>query len=125
MMTMALRLSVCALGAFMLGGCAMQATGFVNDKSVSVRAATTEAVVAEDGKCTATISIDPALFRNKPDEGLIGMTECEIVAIKGAPLSVQTGSSSTSRRETTMLYMEPTGKAVFLFSDNRLIKIVR
>ncbi len=125
MMTTGLRLSVLALGAALLGGCAMQATGIVNDKSVSVRAATTEAVVAEDGKCTATISIDPALFRNKPDEGLIGMTECEIVAIKGAPLSVQTGSSSTSRRETTMLYMEPTGKAVFLFSDNRLIKIVR
>lgn len=119
------RIAGLALGAALLGGCAMQATGFVNDKTVSVRAATTEAVVAEDGKCTATISIDPALFRNKPDEGLIGMTECEIVAIKGAPLSVQTGSSSTSRRETTMLYMEPTGKAVFLFSDNRLIKIVR
>ena len=103
----------------------MQATGFVNDKAVSVRAATTEAVVGEDGKCTATISIDPALFRNKPDDGLLGMTECEIVAIKGEPLSVQTGASSTSRRETTLLYMEPTGKAVFLFSDNRLIKIVR
>ena len=119
------RYSTLALIATLLGGCAMQATGFVNDNSVSVRAATTEAVVAEDGKCTATISIDPALFRNKPDEGLLGMTECEIVAIKGTPLSVQTGSSSTSRRETTMLYMEPTGKAVFLFSDNRLIKIVR
>ena len=119
------RYSTLALIATLLGGCAMQATGFVNDKSVSVRAATTKAVVAEDGKCTATISIDPALFRNKPDEGLLGMTECEIVAIKGTPLSVQTGSSSTSRRETTMLYMEPTGKAVFLFSDNRLIKIVR
>jgi hypothetical protein len=114
-----------ALTAALLGGCAMQATGFVNEKAVSVRAATTEAVVGEDGKCTATISIDPALFRDKPDEGLLGMTECEIVAVKGAPLSVQTGSSSTSRRETTMLYMEPTGKAVFLFSDNRLIKIVR
>lgn len=125
-MTMiSVRYTALALTAVLLSGCAMQATGFVNDKSVSVRAATTEAVVAEDGKCTATISIDPALFRNKPDEGLLGMTECEIVAIKGAPLSVQTGSSSTSRRETTMLYMEPTGKAVFLFSDNRLIKIVR
>ena len=125
MMTTGLRLFGLVLGAALLGGCAMQATGIVNDKSVSVRAATTEAVVAEDGKCTATISIDPALFRNKPDDGLLGMTECEIVAIKGEPLSVQTGASSTSRRETTLLYMEPTGKAVFLFSDNRLIKIVR
>lgn len=125
MMNWALRLSIVGMAASLIAGCAMQATGFVNDKSVSVRVATTEPVVAEDGKCTATISIDPALFRNKPDEGLIGMTECEIVAIKGTPLSVQTGSSSTSRRETTMLYMEPTGKAVFLFSDNRLIKIVR
>ena len=48
------RYSTLALIATLLGGCAMQATGFVNDKSVSVRAATTEAVVAEDGKCTAT-----------------------------------------------------------------------
>lgn len=119
------RISALVFATAMLGGCAMQATGFVNDKQATIRAATTEAVVAEDGKCTATISIDPALFRNKPDDGLMGMTECEIVAIKGAPLSVQTGSSSTSRRETTILYMEPTGKAVFLFSDNRLIKIVR
>jgi hypothetical protein len=125
-MTMiSVRYTALALTAALLGGCAMQATGFVNEKTVSVRAATKEAVVGEDGKCSATISIDPALFRNKPDEGLLGMTECEIVAMKGAPLSVQTGSSSTSRRETTMLYMEPTGKAVFLFSDNRLIKIVR
>ena len=123
MMTM--RVISLLMTASVLSGCAMQATGFVNDKAVSVRAATTEAVVGEDGKCTATISIDPALFRNKPDDGLLGMTECEIVAIKGEPLSVQTGASSTSRRETTLLYMEPTGKAVFLFSDNRLIKIVR
>lgn len=123
MMTM--RVISLLMTACVLSGCAMQATGFVNDKAVSVRAATTEAVVGEDGKCTATISIDPALFRNKPDDGLLGMTECEIVAIKGEPLSVQTGASSTSRRETTLLYMEPTGKAVFLFSDNRLIKIVR
>lgn len=124
-MMMSVRFSALAIAATLLGGCAMQATGFVNDKSATVRAATTEAVVGEDGQCTATLSIDPALFRNKPDDGLLGMTECEIVAVKGAPLSVQTGSSSTSRRETTMLYMEPTGKAVFLFSNNRLIKIVR
>jgi hypothetical protein len=125
-MTMiALRMSALAMTGALLAGCAMQATGFVNDKQATIRAATTEAVVAEDGKCTATISIDPAVFRNKPDDGLLGMTECEIVAIKGPPLSVQTGSSSSSRRETTMLYMEPTGKAVFLFSENRLIKIVR
>jgi hypothetical protein len=111
--------------ALMMGGCAMQATGFVNQNQATIRAATTEAVVTEEGQCTATISLDPSLFRQKPDNDLIGMTECEIVAIKGKPLSVQIGGSSTSRRETTFLYMEPTGKAVFLFSDNRLIKIVR
>ena len=125
MMMMDVRTIAVAFAAALLGGCAMQATGFVNDRQATIRAATTEAVVNEDGQCSATISIDPALFRSKPDDGLLGMTECEIVAIKGAPLSVQTGSSSSAKRETTMLYMEPTGKAVFLFANNRLIKIVR
>jgi hypothetical protein len=53
------------------------------------------------------------------------VTECELVALKGPPLNVQTGSSPQSRRETTMLYMEPTGKSIFLFSENRLVRVVR
>ncbi len=111
--------------AIPLAGCAMEMTGFVNDKSATARVATSEAVVGEDGRCTADLSIDPATFRGREGDGLLGLTECELVALKGQPLSVQTGSSSSSRRETTMLYMDPTGKTIYLFSDNRLVRIVR
>jgi hypothetical protein len=118
-------LALVLTGALATGGCAMEIGGFVNDRSATARVATTEAVVGEDGRCTADLSIDPATFRGREGDGLIGLTECELVAVKGPPLSVQTGSSSTAKRETTMLYMEPTGKTVFLFADNRLVRVIR
>ena len=65
------------------------------------------------------------LRARQTDESLQGLNECELVALKGTPLSVQTGSSPNSKRETTMLYMEATGKAVYLFSDNKLSRVIR
>jgi hypothetical protein len=112
-------------GVLALGGCAVEVAGFANDKSASARIATTEAVVGEDGRCTADVSIDPATFRGREGDGLLGVTECELVALKGQPLSVQTGASSRAKRETTMLYMDPTGKTIYLFANNRLVQIVR
>lgn len=83
-------------------------------------------VILENGQCSEVLSIDlNALKTRQSDESLQGLNECELVALKGVPLSVQTGSSSNSRRETTMLYMEPTGKAVYLFSDNKLARVIR
>ena len=111
--------------ALVVGGCAMEIGGFVNDRSATARVATSEAVVAEDGRCTADLSIDPATFRGRDGDGLIGLTECELVAAKGPPLSVQTGASSAAKRETTILYMEPSGKTVFLFTNNRLVRVIR
>jgi hypothetical protein len=109
----------------LLGGCAVEVAGFANDKSATARVATSEAVVGEDGRCTADLSIDPATFRGREGDGLLGLTECELVALKGQPLSVQTGASSRAKRETTMLYMDPTGKTIYLFANNRLVQIVR
>ena len=109
----------------LVGGCAVEVAGFANDKSASARVATTEAVVGEDGRCTADLSIDPATFRGREGDGLLGLTECELVAAKGVPLSVQSGASSSAKRETTMLYMEPTGKTIYLFANNRLVRVVR
>ena len=84
------------------------------------------AVVNESGQCTETISFDATPYKGKPDDALLGLSECQIVAMHGeAPLSVMTGASQQSRRETTMLYMEPNGKAIYLFSDNRLKRVVR
>lgn len=115
-----------ALGlALLLGGCAVEVAGFANDKTATARVATSEAVVGEDGRCTADLSIDPATFRGREGDGMLGMTECEVVAAKGTPLSVQSGASSRAKRETTMLYMDPTGKTIYLFADNRLVQVVR
>lgn len=111
--------------ASLLAGCAVELTGIANDKSATARIATTEAVVGEDGRCTADLSVDPAMFRGREGDSLLGITECQLVALKGEPLSVQTGSSSRAKRETTMLYMDPTGKTIYLFVDNRLVRIVR
>lgn len=116
---------VVSMLALAVGGCAMEIGGFVNDRSATARVSTSEAVVGEDGRCTADLSIDPATFRGREGDGLIGLTECELVAAKGPPLSVQTGASSAAKRETTMLYMEPTGKTVFLFANNRLVRVIR
>ena len=114
-----------AVLAMALQGCAVEIGGFANDRQASARIATTEAVVGEDGRCTADLSVDPATFRGREGDGLVGITECELVSLKGEPLSVQTGSSPRAKRETTILYMEPTGKAVYLFADNRLVRVVR
>ena len=84
------------------------------------------AVVDESGQCTETITFDIGPYKGKMDDALIGLSECQIVALHGeAPLSVMSGASQNSKRETTMLYMEPNGKAVYLFSDNRLKRVVR
>jgi hypothetical protein len=111
--------------ALLAGGCAVEVAGFANDKAATARVATSEAVVTEDGRCSADLSIDPATFRGREGDGLLGLTECELVALKGQPLSVQTGASSRAKRETTMLYMDSTGKTIYLFADNRLVQIVR
>ena len=83
-------------------------------------------VILENGQCSEAVSLDMNTLRaRQTDESLQGLNECELVALKGTPLSVQTGSSPNSKRETTMLYMEATGKAVYLFSDNKLSRVIR
>ncbi len=83
-------------------------------------------VVGEDGRCKGSPSIDLANLKSRnTDAALVGVSECELVALKGEPLSVQSGSSPTAKRETTILYMEATGKAVYLFANNQMVRVVR
>ena len=83
-------------------------------------------VVGEDGRCKGSPSIDLANLKSRNiDAALVGVSECELVALKGEPLSVQSGSSPTAKRETTILYMEATGKAVYLFANNQMVRVVR
>lgn len=75
-------------------------------------------VLGADGACTrpwtsgAPATIEP------------GIAECALVAAKGAPVDVLIGGSGKGQREVQVLYQEPTGKKVYLFSDNKLVRIV-
>ena len=121
-----------SLSAILVMGLALAACNSEKAKPIAAlpqQAAPTSsfgAIVDEMGKCTETITFDVAPYKGKPDDALMGLSECQIVALHGeAPLSVMSGASQNSKRETTMLYMEPNGKAVYLFSDNRLKRVVR
>lgn len=75
-------------------------------------------VLGQDGACSqpwtggAPATIEP------------GIAECALVAVKGAPVDVLIGGSGKGQREVQVLYQEPTGKKVYLFSDNKLVRIV-
>jgi hypothetical protein len=124
---MKLQIAIIVTGIVILSGCAPErAKPVVSAPVARPTAPSFGATVDESGQCSETLQFDPAPFKGKPDEGLYGLNECQIVALHGeAPLSVMSGASQQSRRETTMLYMEPNGKAVYLFSDNRLKRVVR
>ncbi len=114
---------VCAT-ALLIGACTADVAGtaFVNDSSVTVHAGTSEPVLGPDGRCTADVSLNPAA--GGPADIALGMTECALVAIKGQPTDVLIGESGKGQREVQVLYQEATGKKLYLFTDNRLTRIV-
>lgn len=110
--------------ALLLGACSANVggTAFVNDRSVTVHAGTSEPVLGPDGRCTADASLNPAT--GGPAGIALGMTECALVGLKGQPTDVLIGESGKGQREVQVLYQEPTGKKLYLFTDNRLTRIV-
>lgn len=116
-----------------LAGCSVDMGGFsfVSDgnktttTSASVRAATSEAVLTPDGECQAGASLDPST-RPLPAEIAIGITECELVRLKRTrPTDVLIGESGKGQREVQVLYAEPGGREIYMFTDNRLSRIVK
>jgi hypothetical protein len=116
-----------------LAGCSVDMGGFsfVSDErgtrttSASVRAATSEAVLMPDGECQAGASLDPST-RPLPAEIAVGITECELVRLKRArPTDVLIGESGKGQREVQVLYAEPGGREIYMFTDNRLSRIVK
>jgi hypothetical protein len=102
------------LAAPLLGGCSVDMGGFafVNDRSVSVRASTSEAVLNPDGSCGAAIAP--------------GISECDLVRLKGeTPTDVLIGESGKGQREAQVLYSEPGRREIYLFIDNKLTRIVK
>lgn len=126
-----MRLQVLFACAVALGGCSVDMGGFsftqdssgTRTSSVSARASTQEALLSPDGECEANVSLDPS-SRPLPKEIALGITECELVRLKGArPTDVLIGESGKGQREVQVLYSEPGAREIYMFTDNRLTRI--
>lgn len=74
-------------------------------------------VLQSDGSCSAAAPVTATAIT-------IGMGECELVRIKGrTPTDVLIGESGRGGRETQILYAEPTGRELYLFNNNKLMRI--
>jgi len=125
------RLPVLFACAVALGGCSVDIGGFsftqdssgTRTSSVSARASTQEALLGPDGECEANASLDPSM-RPLPKEIALGITECELVKLKGSrPTDVLIGESGKGQREVQVLYSEPGAREIYMFTDNRLSRI--
>ena len=133
-----MKLSVLLLCAAALGGCAVDMGGFsftsdrrddkptsstaaVTTGTIVARAAPQESLTAE-GECSA----EAPAGRPLPPSIAEGITECELVKLKGVrPTDVLIGESGKGQRETQVLYAEPGGREIYMFTDNRLSRIVK
>lgn len=116
-----------------LAACSVDMGGFsfVSDgrtatsASASARVSTREALPTAEGECEADVSLDPST-RPAPSAIALGITECEFVKLKASrPTDVLIGESGKGQRETQVLYAEPGGRELYLFTDNRLARIVK
>lgn len=120
-----------------LSGCSVDMGGFAfqsepkggvtatKTASVSAGISTREPVLTPEGDCSVGASLDPST-RPLPKDIATGITECELVKLKAkAPTDVLIGESGKGQREVQVLYSEPGGRELYLFTDNRLARIVR
>jgi hypothetical protein len=123
--------------AIALGGCSVDIGGFsfMSEKnegrgvapastaiaSAPVRAVPQGALLTAEGVCESD-----AAGQTLPPTIAEGITECELVKLKGAkPTDVLIGESGKGQRETQVLYSETGGREIYLFTDNRLARIVK
>lgn len=116
-----------------LAGCSVDMGGFsfVSDErgarssSASARVSTQEAMLTPEGVCSADLSLDPST-RPLPKEIAVGITECELVRLKNKrPTDVLIGDNGKGQREVQVLYSEPGNREIYMFTDNRLGRIVK
>lgn len=109
-----------------LGGCAFDMDGFAftNEKRVAAHVGTTEPLVGPDGRCSADLNFSPSSLAARSSGVESGITECELVALKGQPSDVLIGGSGKGEREVQLLYQEPAGKKIYMFTDNKLTRVV-
>ena len=109
-------------------GCSVDMGGFafVNDKTTSIRVTTEEPRLQPDGSCGAGASLDPSSLRAQPAEIANGISECDLIRLKGSPpTDVLIGESGKGQREVQVLYAEPGGREIYLFIDNKLTRIIK
>ncbi|CAH1648372.1 conserved exported hypothetical protein [Hyphomicrobiales bacterium] len=132
-----MRLPVLFLCTAVLAGCSVDMGGFAfqsetrggvtttRTTSASAGISTQEPVLTPEGDCSVGASLDPST-RPLPKEIAPGITECELVKLKGArPTDVLIGESGKGQREVQVLYAEPGGREIYMFTDNRLSRIVK
>ncbi|WP_353184999.1 hypothetical protein [Bosea sp. (in: a-proteobacteria)] len=132
-----MRLPILFFCAAALGGCSVDMGGFAfqsetkggvtttTTTSGSAGISTREPVLTPEGECSVGVSLDPST-RPLPKEIAPGITECELVKLKGKPpTDVLIGASGKGQREVQVLYAEPGGRELYLFTDNRLGRIVK
>jgi hypothetical protein len=111
-----------------LAGCSVDMGGvaFVNDRTASVRVTTEEPRLQPDGTCGDGARLDPSALRSAPTAIAPGIGECDLVRLKGAaPTDVLIGESGRGQREVQVLYSEPAGREIYLFTDGKLTRIVK
>jgi len=131
------RLPVLFVCAATLAGCSVDMGGFAfqsetkggvtttTTSSASAGISTQEPVLTPEGECSVGASLDPST-RPLPKEIAPGITECELVKLKGTrPTDVLVGESGKGQREVQVLYSEPGGREIYMFTDNRLSRIVK
>ena len=132
-----MRLPVLLLCTAALAGCSVDMGGFAfqsetkggvtttRSASASAGISTQEPVLTPEGECSVGVSLDPST-RPLPKEIAPGITECELLKLKGArPTDVLVGESGKGQREVQVLYSEPGGREIYMFTDNRLSRIVK
>ncbi len=116
--------TMACLVASVLAGCSLDIGGFalMNTASVPVRSSPGGPQLNPDGTCDGG-DVDVS---SRAQSIALGIGECDLVRLKGSPpTDVLIGESGRGQREVQVLYSEPGGRELYLFSDNKLIRIVR
>ncbi len=116
----------------LLSGCGVELFGSsftatpAGTSTASGRIANTAPVLTPEGECEANVSLDPSALGGRPSEIAPGIGECDLVRLKGKrPTDVLIGQGGTGQRETQVLYAEPGGRELYLFTDGKLTRIVK
>ena len=111
-----------------LGGCSLELGGGGSSGKIQVAATSParEPVLLADGTCESDATLFPKGSTTSASEIALGVSECDLVRLKSAkPDDVLIGQGGIGQREVQVLYAEPGGRELYLFTDNKLTKIVK